>query len=183
MALNAADPANTTGGNFVTSNANPTLATVQAELGGAANRLDTANVDDDKRVWFAHPRIRNYLYDLTNSLGEYVFRDELNEGQLRNYPLKTTTQIPTNYYNGNGSATNCSFIFLAEMDEVVILDSMQLELAVSREGTYVDGGGNTVSAFQSDQTIIRAIAEHDFIMRHDQSVAIIQGVTWSPDIS
>ena len=182
MAANAADPDNSTGGNFITSNASPTLATVQAELGGAANRLDTANVDEDKRVWFVHPRIRNFLYDLTNSLGEYVFRDELNDGVLRNYPLMTTTQIPTNYYNGNGSATNCSFIFLAEMDEVIILDSMQLELAVSREGTYVDAGGTTVSAFQSDQTIIRAIAEHDFQMRHDQSVAIIQGVTWSPDI-
>ena len=45
------------------------------------------------------------------------------------------------------------------MDEAMILDSMSLELAVSREGTYVDAGGTTYSAFQNDQTLIRAIAE------------------------
>ena len=180
LAVNGADPANSTGGNFITSNATPSLSTVQAELGGAANRLDTANVADDKRVWFMHPRSRNYLYDLTNSLGEYVFRDELNKGTLRNYPVKTTTQIPTNIWDAAGSNKDLSFIFLAEMDEAMILDSMNLELMVSREGTYVDASSNTVSALQSDQTLIRAITEHDFQMRHDQSVAIIQGVRWAP---
>jgi hypothetical protein len=65
----------------------------------------------------------------------------------------------------------------------MILDSMSLELAVSREGSYVDSGGTTRSAFQSDQSIIRAIAEHDFQMRHDQSVAVIQRVLWAPAIS
>ena len=65
----------------------------------------------------------------------------------------------------------------------MILDSMQLELAVSREGSYVDSNGSTISAFQNDQTLIRAITEHDFQVRHDQSVAIIQGVKWSPAIS
>lgn len=180
FAVNAADPAGSTGGNFITSNPNPTLATVQAELGGAANRLDAANVPEDKRVWIAHPRSRNFLYDLTNSLGEYVFRDELNAGKLRNYPVKTTTQIPTNYWDASGTNKDLSFIFLAEMDEAMILDSMSLELAVSREGTYVDAGGTTQSAFQSDQTLIRAITEHDFQMRHDQSVAVIQGVRWAP---
>jgi hypothetical protein len=60
---------------------------------------------------------------------------------------------------------------------------MSLELAVSREGTYVDGSGNTISAFQNDQTLIRAIAEHDFQMRHDASVAVNQFVRWAPAIS
>ena len=66
--------------------------------------------------------------------------------------------------------------------ESLLLDSMSLELAVSREGTYVDGGGNTVSAFQADQTLVRAIAEHDFQVRHDASVAVIQLVLWVPAI-
>lgn len=182
FAVNAADPANTTGGNFITSNSAYTQATVAAELGGAANRLDTANVPEMKRMWFMHPRIFNYLYNLLNSLGLYVYRDELDEGKLIGYPFKKTTQIPTNYWDAAGSNKDLSFIFLAEMDEAMILDSMQLELMVSREGTYVDGSGNTVSAMQSDQTIIRAIAEHDFQLRHMQSVSIIQGVRWAPTI-
>jgi len=183
LAVNGTDPANSTGGNFITSNETYTLATVAQELGGAVNRLDTANVPDDSRVWFMHPRSFNYLFNVQNSLGVYVYREELLAGKLLSYPLRKTTQIPTNYFDANGAHTDCSFVFFAEMDEALILDSMTLELAVSREGMYVDSGGNTVSAFQNDQTLIRAIAEHDFQLRHDQAVAVIQNVRWAPAIS
>jgi HK97 family phage major capsid protein len=171
------------GGNFITSTSSYTLATVAAELGGAVNKLDTANVPDSKRVWFMHPRSYNYLYNVQNSLGVYVYRDELNKGTLLSYPFKKTTQIGANFHNADSSQTDCSFVFLVEMDEDMILDSMSLELAVSREGTYVDGGGQTQSAFQSDQTIIRAITEHDHQIRHDASLAVIQFVRWAPAIS
>ncbi|MDE1914736.1 MAG: phage major capsid protein [Sphingomonadales bacterium] len=182
-AVNGTDPANSTGGNFITSNETYTLATAAAELGGAVNRLDAANVPDDKRVWFMNPRSYNYLYNVQNSLGLYVYRDELMTGKLLGYPVRKTTQIPTNYHDASSTNNDCSFVFLVEMDEAMILDSMSLELAVSREGMYVDAGGTTRSAFQSDQTIIRAITEHDFQMRHDQSIAVIQFVRWAPAIS
>ncbi len=171
------------GGNFITSTASYTLATVASELGGAVNRLDTANVADSKRVWFMHPRSWNYLNNVQNSLGVYVYRDELSKGTLLGYPIKKSTQIPVNIYDTTSTNLDCSYVLLTEMDEAMVLDSMQLELAVSREGTYVDGGGNTVSAFQVDQTLIRAIAEHDFQMRHSASVAVIQFVRWAPAIS
>ncbi len=76
-----------------------------------------------------------------------------------------------------------SFVFLVEMDEDIILDSMQLELAVSREGTYYDENNALVSAFNRDETVIRAISEHDHQMRHDQAVAVIQGVRWAPALN
>lgn len=182
-AVNGTGAANSTGGNFVTSTASYTLATVAAELGAAVNYLDSANVPDFKRVWFMHPRSYNYLFNVQNSLGVYVYRDELTRGTLLGYPVRKTTQIPTNYRNADSSQTDCSFVFLAEMTEAMILDSMTLELAVSRDGTYVDATGATVSAFQNDQTLIRAIAEHDFQMRHDQAIAVIQFVRWAPAIS
>ena len=72
---------------------------------------------------------------------------------------------------------------LAEMDVAMLLDSMQLQIDVSREGTYVDTTGATISAFQYDQTIIRAIAEHDFQVRHRAAVAVCQFVRWAPAIS
>jgi HK97 family phage major capsid protein len=183
LAVNGVDPSNSTGGNFITANETYTLATVASELGGAIGKLDAANVDEDKRVWFMNPRSWNYMYNVQNSLGVYVYRDEMKSGTLLGYPFKKTTQIPTNYFDATGSHTDCSFIFLVEMDDALLLDSMTLELAVSREGSYVDAGGNTVSAFQSDQTLIRAIAEHDFQMRHDQSIAVIQNVRYAPAIS
>jgi len=171
------------GGNYLTSTAMYTLATVGIELGGAVNKLDTANVKSRKRTWFMHPRSKNYLYNVQNSLGVYVYRDEMNQGKLLGYPFRTTTQIGTNYHNADSSQTDCSFVFLVEMTEDMILDSMSLELAVSREGTYVDGNGVTQSAFQNDQTLIRAIAEHDHQMRHDAAIAVIQFVRWAPAIN
>jgi HK97 family phage major capsid protein len=184
LAINAADPANSTGGNFITSTANYTLATVAAELGGAVNRLDTANVRARSRAWFMNPRSYNYLYNVQNSLGVYVFRDELNNGTLMKYPVYTTTQIGTNYWDAAASNKDLSFVMLVEMTEDIILDSMQLELAVFREGSYVDATtGATVSAMTNDQTVIRAIAEHDHQMRHDAAVSIVQGVRWAPAIS
>lgn len=184
FAVNGADPANSTGGNFITSTANYTLATVSAELGGAINRLDTANVPEDKRVWFMHPRSYNYLFNVQNSLGIYVFRDELVKGTLLGYPFKKTTQIGNNYWDASATNKDLSFVFLVEMTEDMILDSMQLQLAVSTDGSYVDSlTGATISAFQNDQTLIRAIAEHDHQMRHQASVAVIQGVRWAPAIS
>jgi HK97 family phage major capsid protein len=183
LAVNAADPANSTGGNFISSTSAYTLATVASELGGAINRIDQANVPDDRRVWFMNPRSKNYLFNVQNSLGVYVYREEMSGGTLLGYPFKLTTQIGTNYWDATGTNKDNSFVFLVEMTEDMILDSMQLELAVSREGTYVDSGGATVSAFQSDQTILRAIAEHDHQMRHDQAVAVIQMVRWAPAIS
>ena len=179
----AANSTAAVGGNFITSNLTYTLATAAAELGGLVNKLDTANVLDTKRVWFMHPRSYNYLFNVQNSLGVYVFREELLTGKLLSYPVKKTTQIPINLYDGTGANHDCSFIIMAEMDESMILDSMSLELAVSREGTYVDSGSNTISAFQNDQTLIRAIAEHDFQIRHDAAVAVSQFVRWAPAIS
>lgn len=180
--LTAANSTAASGGNFITSTASYTLATVAAELGGAVNKLDTANVIDSRRCWFMHPRSYNYLFNVQNSLGVYVYRDELSKGTLLGYPVKKTTQIGINYRDPS-SNVDASFVFLVEMDEDLLLDSMQMELAVSREGSYVDAGGSTISAFQNDQTIIRAIAEHDHQMRHDAAVAVIQFTRWAPAIS
>lgn len=183
LAVNGSDPANSTGGNFITSNSSFSLATVAQELGGAVNRLDQANVDEDKRVWFMNPRSWNYLNNVQNSLGVYVYRDELSKGTLLGYPVFKTTQIPTNISDASNSNKDLSFVFLVEMTLDVILDSMQLELAVSREGVYYDENNNLVSAFASDETVIRAIAEHDHQLRHQAAVAVIQAVRWAPAIS
>jgi HK97 family phage major capsid protein len=170
------------GGNFITSNETYSETTVVNELTGMINRLDTANVGDKRRMWFMHPRTYNYLFGLLNGLGLYVFRDELSKGTLYGYPFKKTTQIPTNIWDTTGTNKDCSFIILAEMTEAMILDSMSLELAVSREGTYTDANGNTVSAFQYDQTLIRAITEHDFQLRHDAGCSVLQFVRWAPAV-
>jgi HK97 family phage major capsid protein len=179
-----ADSVFAVGGNFINSTASATLTTTANELSGLVNALDTDNVPDIRRRWFFHPRIFNYLNNLLNSLGVYVYRDELSRGTLLGYPFSKSTQIPINLIDPAGSGTSSAetFIFLVEMDDALLLDSMQLELAISREGTYYDANNTLQSAFQKDQTLIRAVAEHDFQMRHLPSIAVDQGVTWAPAI-
>ena len=94
-------------------------------------------------------------------------------------PVYTTTQIPINLYDFTGNNADCSFIILSEMTEAMLFDALTLELAVSREGSYYDANSVLQSAFQNDETLIRAIAEHDFLIRHDASVAVIQTVRWA----
>jgi HK97 family phage major capsid protein len=118
-----------------------------------------------------------------NSLSLYIWRDEMMDGTLLGLPFKVSNQIGTNYYDANGTHTDCSFIFLVEMPESIIADSMQMELAVSRDASYVDSAGATISTFQNDQTLIRAICEHDFAVRHRASVAVIQRVRYQGAVS
>lgn len=169
-------------GNTISSTSGYSLSTVAQELGGAVNKLETSNVPIVRPVWILHPRAKNYLLNVQNSNGFYVYREEMtNQETLLGIPFKTTTQIPINLtVSGN---SDCTEVYLAEMSQAIIADAMTLELAVSREGTYVDASNNTVSVFQSDQTLIRAIAEHDFALRHNEAVAIITGVRWAPAIS
>jgi HK97 family phage major capsid protein len=182
-AVNGTDPANSTGGNFITATETVTVDTAADELGGAINRLDTANVPASRRVWFMSPRSKNFLINARNSLSLYIWRDEMMDGLLLGYPFRVSTQIGNNYTNAANSHSDNSFVFLVEMSESIIADSMQLELAVSRDASYVDSNGATISTFQNDQTLIRAIAEHDFAVRHRASVAVIQRVRWSPAVS
>jgi HK97 family phage major capsid protein len=171
------------GGNFITSTEVFTLATAAAEAGGMIQKLDSANLKGRKRVWFMNPRAKNYLFNVQNSLGLYVYREEMVNGTFLSYPFKDTTEIGNNYHDASSSSNDCSFIFLTDMNEVMIFDSMTLELEVSREGTYIDANSNVQSAFQKDLTLIRAVTEHDFQMRHTSGVAVNQFNRWAPAIS
>jgi HK97 family phage major capsid protein len=167
--------------NTIASNASYTLQTAAQELGGALNKIESANVPMSGLVWIMHPRSKNYLLNVQNSNGFYVYREEMTLSKtLLGQPFKTTTQIPTNLTVGANS--DCSEIYLVSMEQAMLFDSMRLELAVSREGTYTDANNNLVSVFQQDQMLIRGIAEHDFHMRHDEAIALITGVRWAPAI-
>lgn len=161
--------------NQVASNGTPTLTTVDTELSAAILALETANVPMMNPGWIFHPRIKQYLLTLKNSNGFYVYRDEMvNNKTLRGYPFRTTTQVPVNL--GAGTATE---VYLADWSQALIFDALALSLGMSQDASYYDADGNLRNAFERDETLIRAIAEHDFHMRHDEAVAVITGVVWA----
>jgi hypothetical protein len=96
---------------------------------------------------------------------------------LRGFPYAATTNVPTNI--GTGSQ---SLILFADFADVLLAEA-ELVIDASTQSTYVDGNGNTISAFSQDQSVLRLISQTDLGMRNAASVAMLTGVSWIPAAS
>lgn len=160
-------------GNIIAANATVSLDNVTTDLGKLVLALKNANVRMIRPGWIMSPRSEHYLMTVRDGNGNYAYRTEMLAGNLWGMPYRTTTQVPDNL----GAGTNESEVYLADFADAVIGDAMTIMLDVSGEAAYHDGS-NVVASFSLDQTVVRAIAQHDFGLRHDASVAILTGVTW-----
>ena len=93
---------------------------------------------------------------------------------LYGWPVFITTNIPTIL----GGGTNETEIYFVDADEVILGEVEAIQLEASRDASYVTSGSTVVSAFQNDQTLIRATLLHDLGVRHPESVAVKNVVTW-----
>lgn len=169
------DPANL----LDVSNPTFTIQTVATDLGRVILQLVNANVPLSRPGWLFAPRTWNYLRMLQTTTGAFIYQAEMNNGLLLGYPFKWSTQIPTNLAD-HGRTTNGgeTEIYFADFDDVVIGEAMTLRVDASMEASYMDGG-SLVSAFSQDQTVVRAITEHDFGVRRGVSVCVMNGVCWA----
>lgn len=165
------DPANL----LDVSNPTTSLQTVATDLGRCILQLINANVPVTRGGWLFAPRVWNYLRMLQTTTGAFIYQEEMNNGLLLGYPYKWSTQIPTNLSDHGRTAE--TEIYFADFDDVVIGEAMNLRVEASQEASYMDGG-TLVSAFSQDQTVVRAITEHDFGVRRPVSVMVMNGVTW-----
>jgi hypothetical protein len=105
----------------------------------------------------------------------------MSRGMLEGYPWKYTQQIPTNLTPGGFG----SEIYFADFADVVIADTYNVMVDASDVASYrvppnsSATTGITISAFQRDQTLFRVISEHDFNMRHLQSLVILLTEDWT----
>ena len=96
-------------------------------------------------------------------------------GSLWGYPYGVTTQVPENLTD-HGNVDE-SEVYFADFADCVIGEAQRLILDASAEAAYSDGV-NVIAAFSQDQTVVRTIAEHDFVVRRDVSVCVLNGVRW-----
>lgn len=160
-------------GNLVNAPAAPTLQQVETFLSGLILRLENANVQLGGCGWLMAPRTIRWLGSLRDGNGNKAY-PEIEQGKLKGYPFALTTQIPINL----GAGTNESEIYFVNFADIYIGEDQQLVIAYSNEASYKDGGGNMVSAFQRDQTLVRVIAKHDIGPRHVESIVVAKQVTW-----
>lgn len=157
----------------IVSNATVNTANVIADLGKLIQALADANVRFIRPGWIMSNRTWRYLYTLLTTVGAFIFRDEMNNGTLFGMPFARTSQIPNNLAPGGTG----SELYLADFADVVIGESTGILIDVSTEAAYFDGA-NVQAAFSQDQMVLRALIEHDLVMRHNESVAELSQVIW-----
>lgn len=154
----------------VTGSAGTSAANIETDLKNLIQALEGNNVMMIQPVWIMSPRSKNALWVLRDN-GNLVF-PEIRDGKLWGYPVHVTNQVPTSL--GGGSESE---IYFADMSDVVIAENETIAIDVSDTAAYHDGSA-VVAAFSQDQTVIRAIARHDLVVRHDYSVAVKTGVAY-----
>jgi HK97 family phage major capsid protein len=162
--------------NVLVANGTVNLSNVTFDLGQMVLALEEANVAFANPGWMMAPRTKQYLMTVRDGNGNYAFRAEMLTGRLWGYPYKVTTQIPRNLGSGDESE-----LYLVDFDDIVIGQTLAVEVAMSTEASYIDPtDGQLKSAFSQDQTLLRVLMEHDIQARYDQSIAVLTEVTWAP---
>ncbi len=114
--------------------------------------------------------VEQFFKSLRDNVGGFVFADEMNKNNtLAGYPYKTTNLIET-----TGGKTQ---ILFGNWNDLIIGEQGALEIDTRREGSWTDDTGNLISAFENDQTLIRAIDNVDMGLRHEESFAVATKVS------
>ncbi len=159
--------------NTFAANATVNLDNITKDLANLLLRLRNGDSRMLRPTWFMAPRTELFLMTVRDGNGNYAFRDEMMTGMFWRMPYFSSNNIPVNLGGGGDE----SEIILVDMADTIIGDSLNLVLDASGEAAYFDGT-NVQAAFSKDQTVVRAIAEHDFNIRHVESLAIMTGVKW-----
>lgn len=122
-----------------------------------------------------------FLRGMRDGVGDFVYKDEMDNGKFDGIRFEVTQQIPTNVNTGTTAdpVNNGAFLMLADFADVIVADTLDYQLDLFDQATYVVGG-QTVSAVQMDQTVFRVIQEHDLAMRHQGSLVVASLPGWSP---
>lgn len=159
----------------LSANATVNLANVTNDLAKLELALLNADVPMLKPGWLMSPTTLVFLQNIRDGNGNFAFPETQN-GMLRGKPIKTTTQIPSNLGGGGDE----SEIYLVDFVHIYVGEHMGIDIAVSTEAAYRDANNQLQAAFNRDETVMRAIQQHDIGTRHLQAIAILTGVKWRP---
>lgn len=153
----------------LTMTATPDIAKITNDLGRMQLRMLNANIRIQNPGWVFPHTVAVYLRNLRDTTTAAYAFPEMQDGMLLGWPYDGTTQIPV------GATTE---ILGINFNDCIIGESEEIMIEASTEAAYTDEDNNLVSAFDRDQTVIRAIAKHDFAVRHEQAIAVMDGITW-----
>lgn len=135
--------------------------------------IEEANVPIENLAWAMAPRSKHYLKSVSSTYGVFPFKDEINAGKLNNWPIFSTTQIPTNLGGGTESE-----VYLLATQEYLFGERDELIIQAFPGGTFQDATGSLVSGISTGQVPISGEMRHDFALRYTKAVAILTTVKW-----
>lgn len=168
------------GNKFASHTAVPASVTLQGvtdDLGKAMQNLGDADIAFTTPGWIIEWRTWRFLITLRDGNGNLVFKPEMDTGTLFGFPYARTSQLPRNLdfsLQGDNDETE---IYFADFAEVLIAETTQIMLDASADAAYFDGAV-VQAAFSRDETVVRAIVEHDLVVRHDEAISVIEGVVY-----
>jgi HK97 family phage major capsid protein len=152
----------------------PTVAQIDADARKAEMALLGSDVLMTNVRWLMNPREFTFLRDLRDAKRNLVYAGLSQPTPTwKGFPAEVTNQIPRNL----GGTEDESEIYLVDFDLCLIADSYQVRIDASENAAY-RSGEEMVSAFSRNQTVIRALAGHDFGMTQKVGAAVLSGVRW-----
>lgn len=156
------------------ANATINITNIDADARKCDLALMNANLPMRNRRWLMAPRAFTYLRDLRDANGNLVYPGmSLPSPTWKSYAVELTTQIPSNL----GGSFDESEIYLVEFGNCIVADSYNIRIDASESASY-KSGANLISAYSQNQTVIRALAGHDFAVNRAQAIAVLTGVKW-----
>jgi len=129
-----------------------------------------------KPAWIMNARTEEVFYNLKTANNVPIYREEMDKNKtLHGFPYFRSEQIPNNLTVGSSSGI-CSEIYFGDWNEAIIAEQSTMETMASLEASYRNAAGNYVSAFASDQLVIKAISRHDFGLRQPAVFIVTTGV-------
>jgi HK97 family phage major capsid protein len=130
--------------------------------------VERANTPMNAPAYICNSDLATWISNFRTTTGALVF-PEVAQGKLLGKPLIVTNSIAS---GGTTYGTDLySDLWYGDWSEFLWGEQMALMIDASREASYSDGGTNNISAFASDQTVVRAITLCDFNVRHTTSFA------------
>ena len=160
--------------NVIAANATVNLANIEKDARKAINCLTTADIPMTNVKWVMNPTDFGYLQDLRDGNGNLVFPGlQLPVPVWKGFAVEVTNNVPANLGGGGDE----SEVYLVDFGEAVVADSYAIKIDANEAATY-KVNGQMVSAYSRNQTLIRAIAGHDFGVKRKKAVVVLTAVKW-----
>lgn len=143
----------------ITVNGKLTADTIYEMVG----KLLSVKLNNPSLAWRIPGVLWAQLYGMQTASGNYIFRDEMKDGKLCGYPF-----IIDNNIKVGDDANGKTQIYFGDWKHFLIGVESALQIAVSTDAAFTDGN-KTVSAFENDLTLMRAIVREDFGVRYNEA--------------